>query len=231
MALAVCACSAQDTWELYYSPEQQAEAPRALKKRVQPMLPPGVKLTLHPLPADCKDTEAARQHARAIAAGVHTLPCLVLKDAKGSYAALPLSGLTARGIAQAQAQAGLPEREKAVDRRAGAARLYYMRALWMLAGTPDNQDRVIATYRREMQQSDVAMRQNIGYYCLYPALMQQYTGAYAGAHTPYTEAKLLEAISVLEQVRDADPESPTGRLAFDERERLRAARLQARQSE
>ncbi|MCQ2367266.1 MAG: hypothetical protein MJ056_08935 [Akkermansia sp.] len=75
--------------------------------------------------------------------------------------------------------------------------------------------------------------QELGLRALYPLLMLEYAQGHRanGAHTPETEAKLLEAIAALEAVRDLDPQSTCGRKAHEERERLRMARRQARQAE
>jgi hypothetical protein len=54
---------------------------------------------------------------------------------------------------------------------------------------------------------------------------------YKGAHTPASEAKLLEAIAALEAARNMDRNSNIGKQAYDERERLRKARRQARTME
>ncbi|MBR4310898.1 MAG: hypothetical protein IKT79_07700, partial [Akkermansia sp.] len=59
----------------------------------------------------------------------------------------------------------------------------------------------------------------------------QYKRGYNGAHTPYTEAKLLEAIAALEAARDLHRETKLGNQALKERERLRKARREARKYE
>ena len=61
--------------------------------------------------------------------------------------------------------------------------------------------------------------------------MLQYTNGYNGAHTPASEAKLLEAITALEAARDLNKDSELGKAASEERERLRMARRKARQYE
>lgn len=233
LILAALAGSAQETWELFCpSGIARTEENNALKQ-VRALLPPGVKLEQRSIPAECRDADDARQHAHAIDAGVHSLPCLALKDELGAYAVLPLQGLCAESISQAKQQAAAPDREATTRQRRMAAQLYFLRALWTLAHTAAEQDAVIAAYREELQRptADEATRQHIGFYCLYPALMQQYAAEYAGGHSPRTEAKLLEAIAALENVRDTAPDTHTGRLAYDERERLRAARLKSRQYE
>lgn len=233
LLLLALACSAQETWELFY-PAGSKDEETKLVKSLQPLLPKGVKLSLQPLPEKCRSASAAQSHAHAIDAGVHTLPCLVLRDEKGAYAALPLQGLTAESITHAQQQAAAaPDREQLTRHRRLTAQLYYLRALWTLAQSPAEQDTVIAAYREALQRptADETARQHIGFYCLYPALMQQYAAEYNGGHSPRTENKLLEAIAAIEAVRDTNPETRLGRLAYDERERLRAARLKSRQYE
>lgn len=234
LLLVALSAAAQETWDIFYTPDTAAaEDAAALHKRVVALLPQGVRVAMQPLPADLKDKTAAAQHARAIAAGVHTLPCLVLQDERGAYAVLPLQGLTPTIVKEAQKLAHSPRRDEEARQRTDTARLYYRKAMWALARTPAEQDAIISAWREEMQKEGTPpeMRQFIGLRCLYPALMQQYATEYTGAHTPRTEAKLLEAISTLEEVRDTDPESLLGRQAYDERERLRAARLKSRQYE
>lgn len=218
---------AGEEWELYHAPGEQAAA-----AQVQPLLPQGVTLKLCELSSGTSPAELRRQ-ARAIEAGVAVLPCLVIRDDRGPYAALPLVRLTAEHIAQARQSAHAPERAEAALRRSILARLYSLRAELSTHADEVQQDLVIARMRELMQAENTPqdMRQFIGLHGIYPALMQQYASAYQGAHTPRTEAKLLEAIRMLETVRDMDPRSTTGRQAYDEREKLRAARLKSRQYE
>ena len=233
LLLTTLACTAQETWALYRPTPVTKDEEIRMVDRVRALLPEESKGSIHAVPTACKTALGAKQLAAAIDAGVTALPCLVLKDERGAYAALPLPGLTAESLARARLLATAPGREQATARRKLASRLYYLRALWSLAHTPEEQDTVIAAYHVAMKrtESDTTTGQHIGYYCLYPALMQQYAAEYNGAHTPRTETLLLEAIAALEAVRDADPESRLGRLAYDERERLRAARLKSRQYE
>lgn len=233
--LTALACGAQETWALFLPAGAAGkEAEQRMPESLRTLLPasPGSGST-RTVPQECKSAQDARRLAEAIDAGVTTLPCLVLMDEHGAYAALPPAGLTAEAIAGARAQAAAPERAQAAAARKLAARLYYLRALWQLATTPEEQDKVISACYEALHRAadDPGTRQHIGYYCLYPALMQQYAAEYRGAHTPRTEAKLLEAIAALEDVRDTAPDTRLGRLAYDERERLRAARLKSRQYE
>lgn len=228
MGLTCCAYAAE--WELYHAPGDDAAE---LRRQVQPLLPAGTTLQLVALPADAPDTAALHLHARAISAGVSQLPCLVLRDAQGAYAALTLRRLTAEVITHAQAQAGAPGRAEHARHRSLLAKLYYLHHSMQRSASPAEQARLIENMYKLMQHPEVAaeMQQFIGLHCLYPALMQQYSAGYTGAHTPATEAKLLEAIRVLEQVRDAAPGSVYGRRAHAEREKLRAARLKSRRYE
>lgn len=231
LLLAALSSSAQETWQLYYA--EESGSGEKMAEHVAPLLPKGVELQLLPMPATCKDAQAARRHEQAIAAGISTLPSLVLRDAQGAYAALPLQGLSEGSIAQAQKQAHDPRRAEAQQQRSRTARLYCLRALWMLTDSPQDQDKIIRAYRDEMLRPGTSeeTKQFIGLYCLYPALMQQYAAEYNGAHSPRTEAKLLEAIAALEEVRDMNADSPLGRRAHEAREILRAARLKSRQYE
>lgn len=228
--LLACLAPALEEWELYHAPGDDAAA---LTTKVRELLPQGTSLKLHALPAAHTNTEELRLHARAMAAGVHTLPCLVLRDARGAYATLPLAQLSPAGLAHAQQLASAPDRDAESHRRTITAQLYLLCALMSLTDKDTDQDRITARMQELMQAPDTPhnLRQLIGMHGLYPALMQQYAAAYSGAHTPRSEAKLLEAIRVLEEVRDINPTSYLGRVAYDEREKLRAARLRSRQYE
>ena len=94
-------------------------------------------------------------------------------------------------------------------------------------------DKCLSTCRALMAHplATQADKQRLGFQCLYPLLLRQYTNMYTGAHSPASEAKLLEAIAALEAARDLDRNSGIGKKAFAERERLRAARRQARTME
>ena len=63
---------------------------------------------------------------------------------------------------------------------------------------------------------------------MYPALMCLYAAEYNKAHTAISEHFFMQAIAALELARDLDASSQLGRLAYEEREKLRAARLQAK---
>lgn len=229
MGLAL-AYARQEEWELYHAAGADGAA---LAKQIQRLLPPEVELHLRPLANEHSDKKEERRHEHAIAAGVHTLPCLALKDAKGVYATLPLQGLTPELVAKARELATAPGREADAAKRRTLATLYRLRLSWSKYEDDQTRGRVISHYRSLMQSRDIdeGMRQFIGLHCLYPALMQQYAASYAGAHTPRSEALLLEAIRTLEEVRDAAPASYWGRRAYEEREKLRAARLKSRQYE
>lgn len=231
LLLTALACTAQETWVLFRPTPVVKDDELRMLDSIHALLPKSGRI--HAVPAECKSAHDAKSLADAIDAGVNSLPCLVLMDERGAYAALPLAGLSEESLARARQQATATDREEQAAKRKLAARLYYLRALWQLAATPAEQDKVIAACHEALSRAgdDATTRQHIGYYCLYPALMQQYAAEYSGAHTPRTEAKLLAAIDALEQVRDTAPESRLGRLAYDERERLRAARLQSRKYE
>ena len=230
LALLLCGMCPAEEWELYHAPEADAAK---LASHVQPLLPEGVTLRSRALVAECSTEQDMQLQIRAIAAGISQLPSLVLRDAKGAYAVIPFSELSAEKLRQAQQLATAPEREDAARRRALVARLFQMRYQFSHTQDAAQQERIISRLTELMQHPDIPeeLRQLIGLNCLYPALMQQYTESYQGAHTPRSEARLLEAIRVLETVRDTNPLSYFGRRAYEEREKLRAARLKNRQYE
>ncbi len=186
------------------------------------------------VPNEANSAAAAKARAKAIEAGVAALPSLALKDAQGIYATLPLAGLTAQQVEAVRAQANDPQREAAASRRRFEARRYLLCAR---ISQPGISDEALATAIEECRllllhtRAKLTERQFLGLRCLYPMLMMQYARGYKGAHSPETEAKLLEAIAALEAARDLDRETPLGKEAFAERERLRMARREARKYE
>ena len=223
-------------WVLYH-PAGVDAAP--LAQRVQPLLPQGVKLRLSALPAGCDSEQDARLHSEAIAAGINSLPALSLRDARGAYAALLLSGQSddqlREQLAQVQDLASAPTRSADTHRRLLTGKLFELRFRLSRAASPAAQDTLLEHINTLMMAQDTPedMRQLIALHCLYPAIMQQYAAEYQarGAHSPRTERKLLEAIRVLELARDTNKSTTLGRRAHAERERLRAARLKSRQYE
>ncbi len=207
-------------WEPVLAPLRAAEPQEEYKVVEVPPLPDS--------PA------AAKARAKAIEAGIAALPSLVLKDEQGVYAALPLTKLTPQKLEEARAQANDPQREDAASRRRFNARCYLLCARISQPGMADEAIiNAIEECRLLMMhgKAENADRQFIGLRCLYPLLMMQYARGYNGAHSPQTEAKLLEAIAALEAARDIDRETSLGKAAFAERERLRTARREARQYE
>ncbi len=207
-------------WEPVLAPLRAAEPQLEYKVVEVPVLPDS--------PA------AAKARAKAVEAGIAALPSLVLKDEQGVYAALPLTRLTLQKLEEARAQSNDPQREDAASRRRFNARCYLLCARISQPGMADEAvTNAIEECRLLMQhgKAEDADRQFIGLRCLYPLLMVQYARGYNGAHSPQTEAKLLEAIAALEAARDINRETPLGKEAFAERERLRTARREARQSE
>lgn len=187
------------------------------------------------LAADCRTAEEAKRHAHAIEAGVSQLPSLVVADERGSFAALPLLNATPEDLSRALALADSPERREWGQRRLLSAHIYLLCARTALCSQEDETDieNAVRDCRAVMANELCSdeQRQFLGLHCLYPLLMRQYVRGYSGAHTPYTEAKLLEAIAALETARDVDRNSPDGQKAHDERERLRAARRKSREFE
>lgn len=188
-----------------------------------------------PITTQCKTMHEAVNASKAVVAGVTEMPCLVLSDDVGEYMALPLRTLTAEQLKKAPEAAADPERRTKELTRRYRAKEYLLFARMSLNNpmSPEILELCLASCRALMAHPDATTedKQLLGLRCLYPLLMLQYTQGYKGAHTPETEAKLLEAIAALEQARDLDPQSKLGKQAYDERERLRTARRKARQYE
>lgn len=190
-----------------------------------------------PVTTQCRSVHDAVNAADALAAGVTELPCLVLRDADGPYAALPLRTLTEAAIEEARQSAAAPDREERMQPRRYQAKEYLLFARMALTRPMDAQtlELCLTSCRTLMEHplAQTADKQLLGLRCLYPLLLEEYRRGYAAeaAHTPATEAKLLEAIAALEAARDLDPQSKLGQQAAAERERLRAARRQARTAE
>ncbi len=197
---------------------------------------PEVKCEYITLPAECKTQEQARTQARAIECGITGIPALVITDEQGPFATLPLRDLTAEKLQEARANKDTSGRREDAQKHRFHAHLFLTMAQLSIA-TPD--DQTLATCIEECRkllqhpQATPDLRQLIGLRMLYPALMEQYKRGYrqSVAHNPATEAKLLEAIAALEAARDINADTPLGRQAFAERERLRAARRKSRQYE
>ncbi len=195
---------------------------------------PQVEYRVVELPEHAGNPADAKTRARAMEAGVTVLPSLVLRDEQGAYATLPFIGLTVKQLEEARQLANAPQREESASRRRFDAQCYLLCARISQA---DISDEALATAVEEcrllLQHATAtdADRQFLGLRCLYPLLMLRYTREYSGAHSPQTEARLLEAIAALEAARDLDRETKLGKEAFAERERLRAARREARKYE
>lgn len=182
---------------------------------------------------DVAETMAeAINSANALQAGVDELPSLVISDSQGAYATIPLPALTPASLQAAKAAAAAPNRDQHARQRTFEAQQYLLFARMALTQPleGDALQQCLNTCRALMEHpfATPADQQRLGYLCLYPLLMREYTNMYTGAHTPATESKLLEAIAALEKARDMDRNSEIGKKAHTERERLRAARRQAR---
>lgn len=234
LSAAVCTASCYAAAESYciYTTPSSNEA--ALRQAAAALLPPKAELYVKKLPYECKSKEDAALQADAIAAGVTELPCLVISDAEGAYAVLRMEGLTQQAVEQAATTAQAPNRKQTAEQRRLNAQIHLLCAKLGIGEPSDPELEQIVTTCKELMahpQATTEQQQFIGYRCLYPALLLQYTRGYTGAHTPYTEAKLLEAIAALEAARDLNRETKIGKQAFAERERLRAARREARKYE
>lgn len=220
-------CSAHEDWVLFHAPGANVEA---LLERVTSCLPDDVAVSPRELPRQSAKSEDLRVQCDALADGVRFLPCLVLRDEKGAYALLSLSGLTPKKIEQIRQLASSPGREELAEQRRVVATLFYLRALTCM---PDVSEELRASALDRLEQMtelstlSLQLRQFITLNCLYPALMQLYSERYDGTHTSQSEQIFRRAVGVLEKARDMDPLSHYGRIAYDLREQLRAARLHA----
>ncbi len=230
LSLPLCA---EESRVLYVRAGQDVEACKALLAPLR-AAEPELEYKLMEVPEKPDSPRAAKARAKAMEAGVTALPSLALVDADGTYAALPLNGLTVQKLTESRALANDPQRESSASRRRFDARCYLLCARM---AAPELSDEALSTAIEECRMllqhasAENTDRQFLGLRCLYPLLMMQYVRGYDGAHTPETEAKLLEAIAALEAARDIDRETPLGKEAFAERERLRMARREARKYE
>lgn len=209
-----------------------------LRERMEPLkqLAPQATYQLVPLPGRAQNLQQAQRVAKAIEDGVTQLPCLVPVDERGGLACVGLGGkLTAEALEASRASAADPQRQVRAQQRLLQAHQYLLFAelAFTRPMTMRDLEERVARCRSLMKNPHATntTRQRLGLLALYPMLMQQYALLYTGGHSPQTEAKLLEAIAALDAARDAGPNTVLGRKAHAERERLRAARLQARQRE
>lgn len=226
--LAIYSSCAEESWILYYAPGADVEE---LRNAALHVTPPGVAISPQCLPTECKSVDDLKTQREAIGAGVHVLPCLALRDAEGCYAALPLHGLSEQGVHTALRLARDPQRKELEAQRMLSADLYYDTACVHLPFISRQEQADAIKHLRtlaESRQLPVSTRQFIAFRCLYPSLMCLYAAEYRGAHTPVSELLFLQAIAAVELARDLDASSRLGRLAYQERESLRAARLQSK---
>lgn len=186
--------------------------------------------------ADAADSlQEAINSANALKAGVQELPSLVISDEQGAYAAIPLDQLNKASLQAARQAATAPDREQQARQRNFEAQQYLLFARMALQNPLQGEAlaQCLNSCRALMEHpfATPADKQRLGFRCLYPLLMLEYAQMHTGAHTPASEAKLLEAIAALEEARDMDRNSDIGKQAFAERERLRKARRQARTME
>lgn len=223
-----------DTYTVYLP---KGIEPAAVEEKLEPLRTavPDANYSFIHLTQKCSSMHDAVQAAKAIRAGITHLPGLVLADEEGEYAAIPLNMLTQESLSAAHAAAKDEKRaEKSAIRRFQAKEYLLFARLSLAQPLSDEVIELSIVSCRTLMSHSIATdrdRQLLGFRCLYPLLMLQYTNGYRGAHTPATEAKLLEAIAALEEARDIDRESDIGKAAFAERERLRSARRAARRYE
>lgn len=217
-----------ESYKLFLRPDDEVQ--EAVEK-VKSVIPSNAELCIQTVPTQCNSTADAQAQAKAILNGVRELPCLVVCDNKGPYAVLSYQHLSAENLQTAHTLVNHADREKIATEQEIKSRLFMVCAMLGEASIDDTTLELIIQECRLLlnhPHTNTEQKQFIGYKCLYPALMLQYTRAYKGAHTPYSEKKFIEAINELENARDIDPKSKLGRQAYAERERLRSARLKAK---
>ena len=232
--LLLCSAPLPGTAEEYTVYFRQGTNTAALVKMLAPLrqAEPGSECRYVVLTDKAGTMAEAINSANALKAGVVELPSLVLADASGPYTALPLRKLTPTTLQTAKSLAQSNDRAQAAESRHFTAQQYLLMARMTMTSPLQGEalDKCLSTCRALMAHplATQADKQRLGFQCLYPLLLRQYTNMYTGAHSPASEAKLLEAIAALETARDIDRNSTIGRQAHDERERLRKARLQTR---
>ncbi|MDO5470151.1 MAG: hypothetical protein Q4F38_02525 [Akkermansia sp.] len=232
----LAATALADTYTVYLPVGADSPELRKLVEKTLPKETPEatVECRYIELPQDCDDMSGAETIAAAMEAGVTHLPCLVAADENGPYATLLLRGLQPKAVIDAVAAAVAPDREEKAEPNRYRARMYRLFARCKYESATEEQLHPLVSECRQLLNHPLCTREQqqlIGLRCLYPLLMKQYAQAYKGAHTPATEAKLLEAIAALEAARDINPDSALGKRAHDERHRLRMARREARKYE
>lgn len=215
-----------------YFPQDSAPTDWATQLEPLRQVDPQATWKFVPLSQEANHLDAAKRTAMALRDGVTELPCVALADDKGCYTCLPLPLISSEQLDEARAKATAPGREAAAARREFEAKSFMLLATLHFTppATPE-QCLHEAARARKLLESEAATQEDEQILILrvvYPLLMRRYALLYTGAHTPETETALLEAISALERARDLNPTSTPGRQAYDERERLRNARLQSR---
>ena len=237
LAILLCSCGLAAGGEEYTIYFRHGTNTSAMVRHLAPLRAavPQVECRYVVLEDNAETMAAAINSANALNAGVEELPSLVLSDDQGAYAVIPLPRLTAATLEAARTAATAPDRNQRARQRHFEAQQYLLFARMALISPLEGEvlQQCLSSCRALMEHpfATPADKQRLGYLCLYPLLMQEYATMYKGAHTPASEAKLLEAIAALEAARDMDRNSSIGKQAFDERERLRKARRQARTME
>jgi len=192
------------------------------------------------LPKQARNAEEERLLSQALSQGVKQAPCIILADDEGNYRILAGKEILVDKLKENIKKARSEAKPSAEQRKKQGASFVRMAALYLLysqAARSELSDgelsRIIAaSYHLYVDQAaSCEEKQVIGLRLLYPLLMQQYSRSYNGAHSPASEAKLLEAIAVLEAARDLNRRSALGEQARAERARLGRARRQARDFE
>ncbi len=218
---------------LYYPAEWDEEQLKALKEKL--VKPSGSQAQWHFIPLSAtpaKDKESTQRVAKAIAAGVRSLPCLVMRHKGQIYAKLEGEELRDYRVTQAEKDAASCPNLSDDFPALVSSELYLLRS--ELAGEPKPTTGSLRKwiYRCQLLADNPActeeLEQLLRLDYLYPLLLQLYTQLYDGAHSVETEQIFLDAVKELEKARDIDRVSHRGRTAYQMREELRKERLRAK---
>ncbi len=223
----------------YHAPDQKVAAELFLNKLHRDQTSCSTWRAVE-LPAKLPSTPAEQENiSQALYYGVTELPCLILIHKKRVYAKLFREHIHANIVSQSERRA---EKAPAViaDFNARMTSVIYELAFLLQddeKGKPISErfsteelNKWIAKCRALTLANDCTdhQEQYIRLHFLYPLLLIKYTKMYQGAHTLASEEQFLQAVEELELARDIDPHSSYGRRAYELRETLRRARLNAK---
>ncbi len=223
----------------YHGPDQKVAAEHFLNKLDRDHTSYSTWKAIE-LPDGLPETDTQqRDISQALYYGISELPCVILFHKKRVYAKLFRKDIDAKTVALAEQRAKTAPTLIA-DFNARMASTIYELAFLLQDNdkTKPVQERFtskelntwIAKCRALALSNDCSdhQEQYIRLQFLYPLLLIKYTKIYQGAHTRASEEQFIQAVEELEHARDIDPYSSYGRRAYELRENLRRARLNAK---